>query len=123
AARCWLGWQAWRIAAAMPPSPRQKQAKRMYSWRVLFAMFWKLALQQTAQQVGHGQALREGRHLDARPHGGGDVQRQAGGVAVALVQCAGLTLTNPGLGVRIRGRTRADSDAFGRTFAVRWRLR
>ena len=29
------------------------------------AVFWKLALQQTTQQVGHGHALREGRHLDA----------------------------------------------------------
>src|SRR3546814_141315 len=85
----------------------------MWSWRVLPAVFWKLALQQTAQQVGHGQALREGRHLDARPHGGSDVQRQASGVAVALIQHVGLTLANPRFGAWICGRTCADADALG----------
>jgi hypothetical protein len=55
--------------------------------------------------------LREGRHLDARPHGGRDVERQAGGVEVAFAQRIGVALANPRLGVRIRGRTRADADA------------
>jgi hypothetical protein len=71
-------------------------------------------LQQAAQQVGHGHALREGRHLDARPHGGRDVEGQAGGVEVALAQRIGVALANPRLGVRIRGRTRADADALAR---------
>jgi hypothetical protein len=88
------------------------------------AVFWKLPLQQAAQQVGHGHALREGRHLDARPHGGRDVEGQAGRVEVAFAQRIGVALANPRLGVRIRGRTRADADAlavrllFGGGFAV-----
>ena len=49
-------------------------------------MLWKLPLQQATQQVGHGHALREGRHLDACPHRGCDVEGQAGGVEVALAQ-------------------------------------
>src|SRR5690554_6745666 len=101
------------MAVASLPSSREPQAKQSYSWRVLLARFWKLALQQTAQQVGHGQALREGRHLDARPHGGSDVQRQASGVAVALIQHVGLTLANPRFGAWICGRTCADADALG----------
>ena len=87
------------------------------------AVLWKLPLQQATQQVGHGHALREGRHLDACPHRGCDVEGQAGGVEVALAQRIGIALANPRLGVWIRGRTCADADALDRAFAVRWRLR
>src|SRR3546814_5338417 len=80
----------------------------MWSWRVLPAVFWKLALQQTAQQVGHGHALREGRHLDACPHGSRDVEGQASGVDVALVERIRVALANPRLGVWISGRTRSE---------------
>src|SRR5690606_34300133 len=83
----------------------------MPSWCVLPVVLGKLPLQQTAQQVGHGHALREGRHLDARPHRGCDVEGQARGVEVAFVECIGVALANPRLGVRIRGRTCADADA------------
>src|SRR5690606_13188861 len=91
--------------------PRSRQAKRMWSWRVLPAVLGKLAFQQTAQQVGHGHALRESRYLDARPHGGRNVEREASRIEVALVECIGVALANPRLGVRIRGRTCADADA------------
>ena len=87
-------------------------------------MFWKLALQQAAQQVGHGHALREGGNLDARPHGGRDVEGQASRVEVALVQRIGIALANPRLGVRIRRWTRADADALskGDVFTARLTL-
>src|SRR3546814_15398164 len=91
----------------------------MRSWGVLPAVFWKLALQQAAQQVGHGHALRESRYLDARPHRGRDVEGQASRVEVALAKCIGIALANPRLGVRIRRWTRADADAL----CARWRLR
>src|SRR3546814_12435168 len=92
----------------------------MWSWRVLPAVFWKLALQQTAQQVGHGHALREGRHLDACPHGSRDVEGQASGVDVALVERIRVALANPRLGVWISGRTRTDANPLGWAFAVGW---
>src|SRR5690606_10953864 len=57
------------------------------------------------------------------PHGGRDVEGQAGRVEVALAQRIGVALANPRLGVRIRGRTCADADTLARAFAVRWRLR
>ena len=66
------------------------------------------------QQIGHGHALREGRYLDARAHGGCDVEGQASRVEVAFAQRIGVALANPRLGVRIRGRTRADADALCR---------
>src|SRR5690606_14195172 len=91
--------------------PRQRQAKRMPSWCVLPVVLGKLPLQQTAQQVGHGDALLEGRHLDARPHRGCEVEGQARGVEVGTVECIGVALANPRLGVRIPGRTCADADA------------
>src|SRR3546814_7256509 len=81
------------------------------SWGVLPAVFWKLPLQQAAQQVGHSHALCEGRYLDTRPHRGRDVEGQASRVEVAFVQRIGVALANPRLGVRIRRRTRADADA------------
>ena len=43
-----LRWAVPRVRrgmAAVPPSSRQRQAKRMRSWRVLPAVFWKLPLQ------------------------------------------------------------------------------
>src|SRR2546427_7724583 len=70
------------MMAVAQPWPRQRQARQqvqwMRSWCVLPAVLGKLPLQQAAQQVGHGHALREGRYLDARPHGGRDVEREAG---------------------------------------------
>src|SRR5690606_26909099 len=62
-------------------------------------------------------ALREGRHLDACPHRGCDVESEASRVEVALAQRIGIALANPRFGVRIRGRTRADADAL---CAYRW---
>src|SRR2546427_6624081 len=55
--------------------------------------------------------------LDARPHGGRDVEGQAGRVEVAFLEVIGAALANPRLGVRIRGRTRTDADALARAFA------
>ena len=64
----------------------------MRSWCVLPAVFWELPLQQAAQKISHGHALREGRYLDARPHGGCDVEGQACRVKVALAQRIGIAL-------------------------------
>src|SRR2546427_155632 len=115
------------MMAVAQPWPRQRQARQqvqwMRSWCVLPAVLGKLPLQQAAQQVGHGHALREGRYLDARPHGGRDVEREAGGVEVALAQRIGVALPNPRFSVRIRGRTRAYADALCCALAVRWWLR
>src|SRR5690606_30278438 len=80
----------------------------------------ELAFQQTTQQLGHRHALREGRDLDARPHGGCDVKGQAGRVEVAFLDTAGVALTNPRLGVRIRRWARTDADALARAFAGRF---
>src|SRR5690606_18878030 len=91
--------------------PRERQARRMRSWRVLQALVGKLALQQAAQQFGHGHALAKGGDLDARAERGRHVERQACGVEVALVERTGIALANPRLGVRIRGRTCADANA------------
>src|SRR5256885_14225212 len=88
-------------------------SKLVWSWRLLR----KFPLQQRAQQIGHRHALREGRYLDARPHGGRNVEGQAGRVEVAFLEVIGAALANPRLGVRIRGRTRTDADALARAFA------
>ena len=48
-----------------------------------------LALNKGAQQVGHSHASREGRHLDARPQRGRNVEGQARGVEVAFAQRIG----------------------------------
>ena len=46
-----------------------------------------------------------------RARSGRHVERQASRVKVAFVERIGIALANPRLGVRIRGRTRADADA------------
>src|SRR2546427_9358653 len=90
-------------------------SKLVWSWR----LFREFPLQQRAQQIGHRHALREGRYLDARPHGGRDVEGQAGRVEVAFLEVIGTALANPRLGVRIRGRASADADALARALAGR----
>src|SRR3990167_1271280 len=103
------------MMAVAQPWPRQRQARWqvqwMRSWCVLPALFGKLPLQQATQQVGHRHALRESRDLDARAHGGRDVEGQASRVEVAFLEVVGAALANPRLGVRICGRAHADAYA------------
>lgn len=94
---------------------------RLLSLKVVLSLRFlrERLFQQTAQQLGHRHALREGRDLDARPHRGCDVDGQAGRVEVAFLEVGGIALANPRLGVRIRGRARTDGDALARALAVR----
>src|SRR5690625_175806 len=106
-APCRLGSSTWPMTMAAAPHLSAAVWVDVLSWCVLR----ELAFQQATQQIGHGHALREGRHLDARPHGGCHVEGQASRVEVAFLKVGGIALANPRLGVWIRGRTCADADA------------
>src|SRR5690554_4889856 len=112
-ARCRLGPSTWKMTMAAQPSLSAAVLVGVQSCCVLR----ELAFQQATQQLGHCHALREGRYLDARPHGGGHVEGQTGCVQVAFLEIGSIALANPRFGVRVRGRTCADADALARAFA------